>query len=111
MDATAPDKIIYWHRELPPPGAEALGSHVLEAVSMRVRGRLDRHGELWEQCHADLMQRLRERLLQEAARLGGRYVHVLEEVIDSRRDEATGETWLHGRVSYVLLGPVPTGPP
>jgi hypothetical protein len=36
------------------------------------------------------------------ARLGGRYAHVLDEHIDSRRDDSSGESWLHGRFTYVL---------
>ena len=46
----------------------------------------------------------RARLEQEVARLGGLYAHVVEESIDSRRDDATGEAWLHGRFGYVLYG-------
>jgi hypothetical protein len=37
-----------------------------------------------------------------AKRLGGYYAHVLDEHIDSQRDDAKGESWLHGRFSYVL---------
>jgi hypothetical protein len=42
------------------------------------------------------------RLVQEVARLGGHFAHVHDEVIDPKRDEAAGETWLHGRFSYML---------
>jgi hypothetical protein len=31
------------------------------------------------------------------------YAHVLEESIDSQRDDSTGEAWLHGRLNYSLL--------
>ncbi len=52
------------------------------------------HRELPGQAHA--------RLLQEVLRLGGDYAHVLDEFIDSRHDDVTGETWLHGRFTYML---------
>jgi CHAT domain-containing protein len=42
------------------------------------------------------------RLEQEITRLGGHYAHVLDEHVDSRRDDASGESWLHGRFIYVL---------
>ncbi len=39
----------------------------------------------------DLMKRACARLEQEISRLGGTYAHVLDESVDSRRDEVTGE--------------------
>ncbi len=42
------------------------------------------------------------RLEQEVTRLGGDYAHVLDESIESRHDDATRETWLHGQFKYVL---------
>jgi hypothetical protein len=39
---------------------------------------------------------------QEVLRLGGRYAHVLNEAIDTRHDDVTGETWLRGRFTYML---------
>ena len=96
-------QVIYWHRDLPPLDAEPLGEHVIEASSIRVRSDLAHRDELWDRCHDDLMARVRDRLCQEVARLGGHYAHVLEESIDSRRDDASGEAWLHGRFSYLLL--------
>ena len=42
------------------------------------------------------------RMGEEVARLGGRFAHVLEEVIEPRHDAMTGEAWLHGRFEYVL---------
>lgn len=92
---------VFWHRDLPPLAAEAVEEHVIEAVSDRVPGAIVRDGELWDRCHATLMARLEERLLQELARLGGDYAHVVDEHIDSRRDDVTAESWLHGRVTYV----------
>jgi len=43
-----------------------------------------------------------DRLAQEVARLGGHYAHVLDEHIDSKRDDRIDESWLHGRFSYIL---------
>jgi hypothetical protein len=48
------------------------------------------------------MANAQQRLRQEVARLGGHYAHVLDESIDTRRDDATSEAWLHGRFTYVL---------
>ena len=93
---------IYWHRHLPPLIARAMDEHVLEATSSRVQGLMTHRDELWDRCYASLMENTRTRLHQEIARLGGDYAHVLEESIDSRRDDATGEAWLYGRFTYVL---------
>jgi hypothetical protein len=95
-------KYIYWHRELPPFEAEMLGEHVLEATSSRVPGSLAHGGELWDRAYHKLMENAQTRMKQEIDRLGGRYAHVLDESIDNRRDEATGEAWLHGRFTYAL---------
>ena len=95
-------KIVYWHRELPPLEGEILHEHVLEATSDRVSGSIERDGELWDRCHAVLLQHATDRLAQEVARLGGHYAHVLDEHIDSRSDDMTNESWLRGRFDYVL---------
>ena len=95
-------KVIYWHRELPPPDAEVMGEHTVEATSGRVSSALTHRDELWDRCRDDLMAQARTRLVQEVSRLGGHYAHVLEESIDSRHDDAKGEAWLHGRFTYVL---------
>ena len=104
-----PRPVIYWHRDLPPLDAEVMDEHVVEAVSDHVAGMIERHGDGWEACHASLMAHVEARLAQEAARLGGDYVHVIDEHVDSRRDDLTTESWLHGRFSYVLYrrGPGP----
>jgi hypothetical protein len=96
------EKTVYWHRELPPLDGEILHEHVLEATSDRVGGSIERNGELWDRCHVALIQHATERLAQEVARLGGHYAHVLDEHIDSRRDDLTNESWLQGRFDYVL---------
>jgi hypothetical protein len=75
---------------------------MIEAVSDRVQGFIERHGELWHRCYATLMEHAQHRLEQEITRLGGAYAHVLDEHVDSRRNDATGETWLHGRFTYLL---------
>jgi len=95
-------RVIYWHRDLPPVGADAVGEHILEANSMRVPGTLAHREELWNQCYRDLMAQARLRFQQEVARLGGHYAHVLTESVDSQHDEISGENWLHGRFGYML---------
>ena len=98
------EKRIYWHRELPPFDAQAMGEHIVEANSERVPGTLAHRDELWERCYDDLMAKAEGRLLQEIARLGGAYAHVLAESVEARRDPATNEAWLHGRFTYMLYG-------
>jgi hypothetical protein len=103
-------KVTYWHRELPPIDADAMDEHTVEATSVRVSGTLSHRDELWDRCRDDLMAQAHTRLGQEVARLGGDYAHVLGESIDSKRDDVTGEAWLHGRFTYMLYGvpgPVP----
>jgi len=103
MTVAAIEKVIYWHRDLPPVKAEIMGEHTIEAVSVRVPGTIAHRDELWNRCHKDLLARVAVRLKQEIDRLGGHYAHVLDEAIDPRHDERTGEAWLHGRFTYVLL--------
>ena len=98
----ASGRIVYWHRELPPFDAEAIGEHIVEATSGRVPGTLAHRDELWNQCYADLMMQVCARLEQEIARLGGSYAHVFNESVDSKHDNVTGEAWLHGRFTYLL---------
>jgi hypothetical protein len=95
-------RFVYWHRDLPPLDSELLDEHVLEAKSDRVPGSIERDGELWDHCHAGLIEHATDRLMQEVARLGGDYAHVLDEHIDSRRDDLNNESWLQGRFNYVL---------
>jgi hypothetical protein len=97
-------KTIYWHRELPPSTAEAIGPHTVEAVSNRVPGTLAHRDELWDRCYRELTERLRVRLEQEITRLGGACAHVLGEHIEPRHDDRTGEAWMYGRVDYELYG-------
>jgi hypothetical protein len=101
--------VIFWHRELPPLDAVALAEHTVEATSIHVPGTLAHRNELWSHCYRDLMQRTTMRLRQEVERLGGRYVHVLEESIDSRHDDAKREAWLAGRFTYTLMGTAQKG--
>jgi hypothetical protein len=95
-------QIVYWHRELPPPDAEPMGDHLIEATSVRVPGTLAHRDELWNRCYEDLMERVRQRLQQEVARLGGNYAHVLTENIAPRHDDRTNEAWMYGRFDYEL---------
>ena len=99
---TDDDKIVYWHRELPPLSAELMAEHTLEATSSRVPGTISHRDELWDRCYRELMSNTQIRLAQEVARLGGHYAHVRDESIDIRRDDQAGEAWLHGRFSYML---------
>jgi hypothetical protein len=102
VETDAKEKIIYWHRELPPVAAELMAEHIVEATSSRVPGTLAHRDELWNQCYESLMVQVRSRLEQEVLRLGGKYAHVLSESVDSKHDDASTETWLHGRFTYML---------
>ena len=82
--------------------AVPLGEHTLEVASERVSGTIAHQDELWDRCYVDLMTRTDGRMAQEVARLGGHYAHVLGESIESHRDDAKGEAWLHGRFTYML---------
>jgi len=95
-------KTVFWHRELPPRDAEAIGDHTIEATSDRVPGTLSHRDELWDRCYHQLMERARVRLEQEIHRLGGDYAHVLSENIEPRHDDRTGEAWMYGRLDYEL---------
>ena len=97
------DRIVYWHRELPPLDAELVAEHTIEATSGRVAGTLSHRDELWDRCYQELMSNVRARLAQEITRLGGHFAHVHDESIEVRHDEAAGEAWLHGCFSYMLF--------
>jgi hypothetical protein len=96
------EKIVYWHRDLPPLDAEIVAEYVVEAASARVPGTFAHRDDLWYACYDDLMARTAVRLEQEVARLHGDYAHVFIESIDPCHDNAKGESWLRGRFSYVL---------
>ena len=102
-------QVVYWHREFPPLDAEVIGEHTIEATSGHVPGTIAHRDDLWHVCYDDLMTQTRLRLEQEVTRLGGHCAHVFDEAIDSRRDDAKGEAWLHGRFAYVLYRRPPTG--
>jgi hypothetical protein len=102
-DANSIPEVVYWHRQLPPLTAEVLGEHTVEATSAHVPGTIAHRDELWDWCYQDLMNETRRRLEQEVTRLEGRFAHVLDESIDSRHDDASGESWLRGRFKYILL--------
>jgi len=95
-------KVVYWHRELPPIESEFLAEHTVEANSSRVPGTIAHRDELWDQCYRELMAHAESRLVQEVARLGGRFAHVHDEAIEPKHDDAAGEAWLHGRFNYLL---------
>jgi hypothetical protein len=100
-------KTIYWHHELPPFDAEAIGEHIIEATSSRVPGTLAHGDEVWTQCYEDLMAQVRMRLSQEMSRLGGDYAHVLTESVDSKHDPVACDAWLHCRLTYMLYRQAP----
>src|SRR2546430_15264710 len=77
-----PPKVVYWHRELPPLGAEPMHEHVIEATSNRVSGIIEQHGELWQRCYAVLTENTQLRLEQEVTRLGGDYSFFFKEPAD-----------------------------
>ena len=108
--ADALDTGVYWHRELPPLEAEFMSEHVMETTSKRVPGTIAHRDELWDACYADLMEQTLARLGGEIARLGGHYAHVLDETIDTRHNDALGETWLQGCFRYALLRRPPVVP-
>jgi hypothetical protein len=97
------ERRIFWHRELPPVDAQAIGEHVLEAASHHIEGTLAHRDEQWTRCYESLMEQARIRLLQEISRLGGDYAHVLRETIDERHNDVLNEAWLHGRFDYMLF--------
>jgi len=99
---TAPAKVVYWHRDLPPLDSELIAEHTVEANSSRVPGTIAHRDELWDQCYRELMHDAESRLAQEVSRLGGTFAHVLDEAIDPKHDDAAGQTWLHGRFGYLL---------
>jgi hypothetical protein len=96
-------KIVYWHRELPPADADFIAEHTVEAASGHVASTLALRDDLWDRCYRDVMTEVNARLEQEVRRLGGDYAHVRTEAVDTRRNEAAGEAWLHGRFGYALL--------
>lgn len=100
--STPPHKFVYWHLDLPPLEADVIGDDTLEATSGRVSANLSHRDDAWARCYADLIQRAGMRLEQEGARRGGDCVHVKDEFIEPRRNEATGETWLYGRFRYAI---------
>ena len=108
MNTATPDradqqKVVYWHRELPPIEAEPVAEHTVEATSSRIAGTIAHRDELWDRCYRELMSNAEGRLAQEVARLGGDYAHVQDEMIDSKHDDVAGQAWLHGRFNYVLF--------
>ena len=96
------EKVVFWHRELPPIDSEVLAEHSVEANSSRVAGTLAHRNELWDQCYQELMMNAKSRLVDEVTRLGGDFAHVLGESIGAKHDDAAGEAWLHGSFTYVL---------
>lgn len=97
-------KTVYWHRELPPAKAQAMGEHIVEATSDHVANTMLHRDELWNRCYENLMANACARIEQEVMRLGGNCAHVLNEAVDSRSNDVTQEAWLHGQFRYMLYG-------
>jgi len=95
-------QVVFWHRELPPIQADPVGELTVEADSIRIPGTLDHRSELWDRCQTDLMSRAGYRLEQEVTRLDGRFARVFDEHIEPKRDDTTGEAWLHGRFTFTM---------
>ena len=95
-------KMVFWHRDLVPLDAEAMGEHTVEANSSRVAGTLAHRDELWDHCYRELMANAEKRVAEEVARLGGHYAHVHGESLGVKHDDVAGEAWLHGIFTYVL---------
>lgn len=102
LPAESTPKIVYWHRDLPPLDAESMSEHTLEADSRRVPKTVAHRDDLWRDCYQQLMANAEGRLIQEVHRLGGRFAHVHDEVIEPKHNDAAGEAWLHGRFTYML---------
>jgi hypothetical protein len=93
---------VFWHRQLPPLTAEPTEEHTVEADSDHVAGAFVRGDAVWSRCYDGLMARTEDRLVQEIERLGGDFAHIHDESIVPRHNSATGESWLHGRFTYML---------
>jgi hypothetical protein len=66
MPSTLDGKLVFWHRNLPPPDAEPIGDHTIEVTSGRVPGTLAHRDELWDRCY-----QVRPSLLLTSHRTGG----------------------------------------
>jgi hypothetical protein len=96
------EKLIYWHRELPPLSEQVEGEHAVQAASDWVPYTLCTRDELWAACHGNLMAHVSERIAQEIRRLQGSCAHILEEDIKPKVDNTAGRYRLEGTFSYVL---------
>jgi hypothetical protein len=98
----ASEKLIYWHRELPPLSAQVEGEHTVQATSEWVAQPGAKRDELWALCYENLMAHVNDRVAQEIKRLHGSCAHVLEEDIKPRIDNAQDRYRLEGTFTYVL---------
>lgn len=104
------NRVVYWHRDLPPASADLMDEHSIETTSKRVPGTLSHRDELWNECYADLLEQTERRLEQEVERMGGDYAHVLDEHVESRHNDVSEEAWLMGRFRYMLYRCAPAPP-
>ena len=85
-----------------------MGPHHLSLVA---QGRQRALGLTSAAGRADDMTNTHIRLREEAARLGGDYVHVHDEPISPGHDDIVGEARLHGRFTYICCTRRPLGMP
>jgi hypothetical protein len=99
--------VVYWTAIFPPLTPSRSATITIEATSARVPGTIRGRDALWDRCYRDLMDRVRERIEQEIARLGGDCARVLSETVEPRHDDALGEAWMYGRFHYELYRSAP----
>ena len=100
-ESSAPQKRVYFRRELPPLSESIEGEHIVEADSPHIP--LSSHpDEVWERGSDPLTAELVHRIEQELTRQGGSCAHIVDEVIEPHADYATSTMWLRGRYTYVM---------
>jgi len=99
----AVSKIVYWRRELPPLHDQIEAEHEIESDSPAVHYDSGPARQLlWGACYPKLLDSAEARMAQEVTRLGGSCVHVVDEVITAKVDDANAMFSLHGRFRYVM---------
>jgi hypothetical protein len=95
-------RVVYWHHELPPLGAEIEDEHALDATSNRVPLSMTHHDQLWGECRQALTRAVEARLTQEVARQKGLFAHIVDEHVEPKINHASSEYWLEGRYTYLM---------
>ena len=96
------DKLVYWHRDLPPLHDRIEGEHHITAKSDVLTYDRMHADELWGKCFPSLERTLEDRLAQEIKRQSGHCAHVVEEHIHKKINHDTQTYWLEGEYVYVL---------